>query len=228
MRKLCVAGCSFSDYTKVEKTYGEILAKKLNYEYIHEGAGCGSNWRIWRKVSNHILDGILTPDDLLIIQYSNNTRNEFWSRFSNSFFENTIDSLCIVDKSYDNGTIVRYKFDSAKWQYNEEEKNFFTMYENNFINEKFEEEKFRAHNYNFQHMLKNNNINTIFLISDRINIMPPDVLVHFKNHEFHDQLTSERKLKYNLSPDDWTHMNQEGHYYLAERLYVHINNLNLI
>ena len=47
--KLCVAGCSFSDYTKVDKVWGEYLAEKLDVDYLHEGAGCGSNWRIWRQ-----------------------------------------------------------------------------------------------------------------------------------------------------------------------------------
>ena len=50
--KIAVAGCSVSDYTGegVERVYGEILAESLNVEYIHEGAGIGSNYRMWRKI----------------------------------------------------------------------------------------------------------------------------------------------------------------------------------
>jgi hypothetical protein len=45
--KLCVAGCSFSDYAgDVANVYGAILAEKLNVDYIHHGAGSGSNYRI--------------------------------------------------------------------------------------------------------------------------------------------------------------------------------------
>jgi hypothetical protein len=228
MKKLCVAGCSFSDFTKVEEVYGEILAKKLNYDYIHEGAGCGSNWRIWRKITNHIMNGTITSDDLVIIQYAENSRNEFWSPFPNKFFKNTIARLCVVDRSHDNGTLIRYKFNADTWQANDEEKTFFKMYETNFVNPKFDDEKFRVHNYNFQHMLKNNNIKVIFITSERINRRPEYVSEQFKLHEFYDALTTERKLKYNLTPDDVAHMNLDGHHYLADRLYKHITDLNLL
>ena len=79
--KICVAGCSFSDYTKVDKVYGEYLAEKLGYDYLHEGAGCGSNWRIWRQVYKNIRDHHLTSNDILIVQYTITERQEFYSRF---------------------------------------------------------------------------------------------------------------------------------------------------
>jgi hypothetical protein len=227
MKKLCVAGCSFSDYTKVEKTYGEILAKNLNYEYIHEGAGCGSNWRIWRTVTKHIMDGVLTADDLLIIQYTENSRNEFWSSLPNRYFKNTIDNLCVIDRSYDNGAVIRYKVGASVWQDNVEEKEFFNIYESYFVNSKFENERFKVNNYNFQHMLKNNNINVIFITSDRTPLRPKYILDHYQPYEFVDILTEERRLKFDLTLNDQGHMNQEGHYDLADRLYKHIKHLNL-
>ena len=48
--KVFTFGCSLSDYMwKVTKPYGQYVSEELNAEYIHEGAGCGSNERIFRK-----------------------------------------------------------------------------------------------------------------------------------------------------------------------------------
>ena len=78
--KLFVGGCSVSDYSQVNYVYGELLAKKIDCEYIHEASSCGSNWRIWRKIINHIMSGNLTSNDLLIIQYTTLERKEFWTK----------------------------------------------------------------------------------------------------------------------------------------------------
>lgn len=227
MKKLCVAGCSFSDYTKVEETYGEILSNKLGYKYIHEGAGCGSNWRMWRTITNHILDGKLTSDDLVIVQYTEVIRCEFWSSFPNYYFKSSAIDIPIADKSYDGGGVLRYKVAAGTWQHNPEENEFFTKYEENFVNLNFEEERFRVHNYNFQQMLKNHNIKAVFLTTGRLPPKSEYVIDHFKKYEFVDPLTPDR-YKYNLSPEDSTHMSQEGHKELAERLYKHVTDLGLV
>ena len=130
--KLLVAGCSFSDYCQVKKPYGEILASKLNVEYIHEGAGSGSNWRIWRKVIKYILDGTITPDDLILIQYTERTRNEFCSvlkRDNIHFGPSSFEMVAITDRFNNDYSVLRYKLDSATWQNTPEEKLFFSQYE---------------------------------------------------------------------------------------------------
>jgi hypothetical protein len=78
MSKLIVAGCSVSDYTNVKKVWGEYLAEQLNYEYVHEAAGCGSNYRMWRVLTTHILNGNITANDTVVVQYTTLERNEFW------------------------------------------------------------------------------------------------------------------------------------------------------
>ena len=82
MRKLFTAGCSVSIRNNCKTSYPEELAKLLNYELVNCAAGCGSNYRIWRMITKHIIDGNLTSDDLVIIQYTDQIRREFWSRFS--------------------------------------------------------------------------------------------------------------------------------------------------
>ena len=47
IKKVFVFGCSFSDYMRdITSVYGQIVADKLNAEYIHNGCGCGSNGRM--------------------------------------------------------------------------------------------------------------------------------------------------------------------------------------
>ena len=234
MKKLFVAGCSFSDYTKVEHAYGEILAGKLNYQYVHEGAGCGSNWRIWRTITKHILDGNLTSDDLLIIQYTELTRNEFHSVLAQPKYvyePRTIDNLPITDIR-DDGFVIRYKFGADVWQNNKEESEFFKLYTKYFVNINFAEEQFLTHHHMFQHMLINNNIKTIFVASDRNHpksfFLRQHTLPNFIPYMFSEPTDKTDCEKYNLTPGDWGHLNQKGHEVFAGWLYDHIYNNKIL
>jgi|DEB19_MinimDraft_2_1074335.scaffolds.fasta_scaffold00172_3 hypothetical protein len=223
MKKLFVAGCSFSDFTKVEKVYGQFLSEKLNYEYVHEGAGCGSNWRIWRQITKHIMSGNLTSNDLLIVQYSGREREEFWSALeqpSYSFRPNTVDHLTIIDK-YTDGNIIRYKANSHTWQNNKEERDLFELYEKYFVNIDFENERFTTQNYMFQTLLLSKHIPVIFVRSHRIPpLVDADIFTEYMPYVFDEPY----KLKqYNLEPNDYGHMNQAGHQVFADWLFEHIN-----
>ena len=121
-KKICVAGCSVSDYTEVLNPYGKILADSLNLEYLHEGGGCGSNARIWRRVTNHILNGNLGRNDILIVQYTEVIRTEFWSALPP--FPSPVTSPD-EEPWADGGRILRWKPCANEWQPNPEEKDFF-------------------------------------------------------------------------------------------------------
>lgn len=225
--KLFVAGCSISDYTKVSKVYGEFLAEKLGCEYVHEAAGCGSNWRIWRVITNHIMAGNLTSDDLLVVQYTGREREEFWSSFDQpayAFRPHAIDHLTVIDKFKDDGHIIRFKSGADEWQHNPEECDFFKTYEKYFVNIQFEKERFRAHNFLFQNMLLMRNIRTIFVYSKRTAPTPmSSILPEFQSLVFTEPIDD--ISKYDLSSTDPGHMNQSGHEVFAEWLYDHINKL---
>lgn len=234
MRKLFVAGCSFSDYTKVDTVYGEIVAKKLAYDYVHEGAGCGSNWRIWRRITNAVIDGELTPNDLLVVQYTGIERQEFWSRFDQPKhcygFKGNKDKLPTVEKSHEDGFLLRFKMDSYEWQDTDEDKEFHKMYQENHLSHEFAWEQFRVHSYNFQHMLLVNKIPTVFIRTWRNNTNLYEnantILDEFRPNMFVD-VFDRREYKYNLTEYDIGHMSQEGHELFADRLYTHINNIGL-
>lgn len=236
-RKLIVAGCSYSDYTKVDNVYGELLAQKLDFDYIHEAAGCGSNWRIWRKITKHVLNGNLTSNDLLIVQYTEILRNEFWTRLEepNNFYK-TKDGLLLSpshDTEYD-GIINRWKMNSHNWQVNDKLSKFHKDYEDYFVSDEFAYEQWKTHNYMFQCMLSMNNIPTIFVNSVRINNElwsrslsdSTNILPTYKKHMY---VQSDRHSpKHDLEQGDIWHMNSVGHEYEAENLYNHIQTTRIL
>ncbi len=228
--KLLVAGCSFSDFCQVRKPYGEILASKLNIEYIHEGAGSGSNWRIWRKVTKYILDGIITPDDLILIQYTERTRNEFCSvimRDDVHFGPSSFDIVAITDRFDKDYSVIRYKPGAATWQNTPQERLFFSQYEKYFVIPEFADEQFQVHNLMFQSMLARLKMKVIFISSRRNPFMSDDkFLPEFLPYVFRDPIYD--ITPYNLSPNDFSHMSQEGHKVFADWLYTHINNTNIL
>ena len=77
--KVFTFGCSLSDYMwKVTKPYGQYVSEELNAEYIHEGAGCGSNERIFRKFFQYIREGSINTSTLVTLQFTELTRGELW------------------------------------------------------------------------------------------------------------------------------------------------------
>lgn len=228
--KLLTAGCSFSDYCKVEFPYGKILANKLNAEYLHEGAGGGSNWRTWRRVTKCILDKIITSDDLLLVQYTERVRTEFCSaltRPNNRFLPGPYYEFRVTERFEKDYSIIRYKPGAEIWQDTPEEKIFFNQYEKYFVIPEFAEEQFRVHHFMFQQMLKNCKIKTIFINSQR---NPPmtnnEFLPEFQPYIFREPI--EHINQYSLSAEDYGHMSQQGHEVFADWLYTHINNTNIL
>ena len=225
--KLIVAGCSFSDFTKVDNPYGQLLSEKLGRDYIHEGAGCGSNYRIWRRLTSMILDGAITDNDLLVIQYTDKIRQEFYSRYpQNRAYKgpNCKDAIRVLD-DYSDGHIIRFKIGAHVWQYNQEEKDLFRMHEDGFLSSDFAKEQFTINNYNFQSMLVRHNIKCIFVKTWRYRYhLDTKILPEFEPYVFYDLDTNH---EHNLAPDDHGHLSQEGHEAFSEKLYTHIKALGL-
>jgi len=233
--KLFVAGCSVSDYTLVDKVYGDFLAEKLNIDYIHEAAGCGSNYRIWRTITKHVMDDNLTDNDLLIVQYTNSIRYEFWSSIQRppSPPKEFIDKRYICEEEYDGGALIRFKLDSYQWQNNKIDTDFHETFQKYFLSEKYSNELFEINNYNFQHMLINKNIKTIFIYPGRgpVPILGKNLydmlLDEFKRNYYAWPYDSVNDRGFDL-PNDRTHFNQKGHECLADRLYEHITKLGIL
>ncbi len=217
MSKLFAAGCSISTRCNGKTSYPEELAKLLNYQLVNFTAGCGSNYRIWRTITKEIMHGNLTSDDLVVIQYTEPTRREFWSRFPKGN-DNYKDS-------FDDGSIVRFKIDSYLWQRTKEEIEFLRNYETNFVNDSFENENFHVNNFNFQHMLKAHNIKVIFVKTTRISVPEFFTFDEYKKAFYYDESNSDRVN--NQSLKDIGHFSEKGHKLMAENLHQHIINLKL-
>lgn len=213
MKKLFVAGCSVSDYTKVDKVYGEYLAEALQYEYVHEAAGCGSNFRMWRRITGHIMNGNLTSDDLLVIQYTGFERREIWSRHLASLF---VAPKQVIREPYDDGEITRFKVDSYTWQNSKSEILVHKMFQNNCLNAAFDKEIFDTQHLMFQCLLKEYNIQTIFLGAyvPELKLMPPFDQNFVGCHEIW--------LDINNCIDEG-HFNDKGHQLVAEKILNKIN-----
>lgn len=121
INKVFTFGCSFSDYAwKVNKTYGQYIAEELNSEYIHEGAGCGSNERIFRKFFEYLRNGDIDNSSLVTLQFTEPSREELWF---NTYVEKDATGHFggkeMIEK-FDDGGIYKYKWDSYKWSSDKE------------------------------------------------------------------------------------------------------------
>lgn len=226
MRKLIVAGCSFSDRFHVEKSYGEYLSEHLNMEYVHEARSCGSNNAIWRTITNKIINKDITADDILLIQYTEPTRTEFCSYTDPKSTSN------VVEKYDDNSYLIRYKIGAEDWHYEKNISKFLSIYTNNILYDKYEFDKFRFNDYNFQCMLELNNINAYFirvsLYSPEINILAPklETSEYFNNRIF-TQHQKYREHPYCFSDEDRFHLSDHGHITIAADLYEFLKDKNV-
>lgn len=221
MPKLLVLGCSVSDYTKVDNPWGKILAETLGYEYIHEAAGCGSNWRMWRRAYDLVNSKTVTPADTVIIQYTEFVRREFWSPYqkeSRALYGSNNKSF--LSESYDDGTIIRYKADAHTWgDYVGPEKKFLKLY-NHFVNLKFELEQFKMMHGMFQGFMQQQGFNKLYFLKagGYGPLESSSDLEHFYQKNW---INASNCFSYHL-PDDTLHMSQEGHANLASLVHKYI------
>ena len=99
------------------------------------------------------------------------------------------------------------------------------LYETNFVNDAFEKENFDVYNFNFQHMLKSNNIKVIFIKTTRIGIIDFFTFDEYEKNIYYDY--SNEDVSNNQSIKDNGHFSQKGHILMAENLYNHIKKLKL-
>lgn len=212
MSKLVVAGCSVSDYTNVNKVWGEYLSNLFECDYLHEAAGCGSNYRMWRVLTTYILNGNITPKDTVVVQYTTLERNEFWSP--------TIKDDYLREAQY-NGNIIRFKSHSYTWHKGAEAK-LMKLYQG-FINDDFEKEKFTNNHMMFQCLAKEYNIKNLYFI--KVGSYGPEdlrLLDQYKNNYF--RYTDIFKTTKNYIINDPYHLSDIGHRLLASKIY---NDMNL-
>lgn len=220
MPRLLVAGCSFSDQIEDNTTsWGAELAKLLGYEYQHEGAGCGSNYRMWRVITTAIMEGQITDQDLVCVQYTNNDRMEFWSDSVH-----TEDPRTSSYEPYAQGSLVRFKDGAWTWsgQYPKERK-FFFEYERHFCSPQYNDHMFGVYHEMFQCLLKQHRIPTVFCYT-RYKFFDQDIPLKepFKSWAFRENGTHIRCQDFWLTADDGDHLNDLGHKDFAQQVHAHL------
>ena len=217
-RKLVVAGCSFSDRFQVDRCYGDILSQRLGFDYVHEARTCGSNTAIWRRITKHILEGGITEQDILLVQYTVMDRTEFATWKDPRYND-------VVHEKYDDVTwLVRYKIDAETWHSNQTTAEFIRLYSQNFICPSYEDEKFVINNHNFQCMLAHHNINAFFLNLSCYAPVPSvwSVLEYFQDRVYVDRVETLACEPYMLSDKDPWHLSQAGHEKVSDDVYEFI------
>jgi hypothetical protein len=221
INKIVIGGCSFSHrHLDNEISYPEVISDNLGLPLIYEAAACGSNYRIWRTITNYILNGVIDEKTILIIQYTENERKEFYSRHLMEIEEKKYPRYITLREEYKKddellGCIIKYKSALGKMSIDKEDK-LFTLLTNNFVSPEYDYELFTVNNYMFQNMLHQNKIPTLFLNTGYNN--PEIYFDEFKKLDIewiHD-------LKYGYSEDDLAHLSTNGHHYLGNYLTNHI------
>lgn len=221
MDKIFVAGCSFSDWSQVEYNYGEYLGQALNKPVKFYTAGCGSNYRMWRKLVPAITNREITENDLLIVQYTSAERKEFWSSFKSpnqADYGNNGHAFkgSQMREKYGDGEVVKYKVHAHSWQSVPEEKTFFELYEENFLDISFELELFSTYHTMFKGLLHEYSIPTIFLQTN----YSYDVVLSNLTSPYQHYLDVRHLQIPDLcfEKDTCSHLTEEGHKELANVL----------
>jgi len=226
VNRLIIAGCSFSDWSEVEYNYGEYLGQNLNLPVSFYTSGIGSNFRIWRKLAKAIIDKEVTDKDLLVIQYTNPDRREFWSAHS-SLHEvdykrcgNPYKGSTMREK-YLGGELIKFKMGAWEWQSVEIEQKFFKLFEENFVSEDYDVEVFINNHVMFQSLLKEFKIPVIFLRTNYTSIVPN---IPMLDCSFHHCLDVRYFHTIELCNEEYcSHLNDKGHKELANVIAEYIN-----
>lgn len=203
--KLVVGGCSFSSAFGIPQDthYPALLSKMLDVELDDQARIQGSNYRIWRTIGNKVISGEISPSDIIIIQYTEIHRQEFWSPIPPAV-EDTF-----VEEPYDNGKLFRWKYGADHYARGIEKSfcNTFTR----FSNEQFDLERFKLNHYMFCALLNTRGINKVYFVETKyLDKLPPT--------NFCTVVDCRHMLdQYHLENDPW-HMSTQGHRITANLL----------
>ncbi len=225
--KLISAGCSFSDYLQNNRTvYGKELSQLLDRNYMHQGAGAGSNWRIWRVIGQAVMQGLITDRDIVTVQYTGIERREFWSSHRAEKKSHS-DFLVSRRDSYADGDLIRYKAMAWTWQDHERENEFLQLYEEHHVCVSYEQEWFDLQHYQFQLLLQQHRIPCVFIIGRHRPLEKFELIEPFSQWQFQESEDFQRDTNTWNSPADNSHLCDHGHRQLAEMLFQHIRALGL-
>ena len=211
-----VSACSNWECNSREEVYSKFLADKLKGKHKNYAIGCGSNSRIFRLIFNHIAEGMITPDDIVTVQYTTAERKEFFSKH--------IYPEDILREDYKDGQLFNFKVDH--YGRHKDEIEAFKLYENNCLSREYEIEILRGNHAALIALAKYKNINLIFIDAYPPGMFPSgriennigveslnieDITDMFKIDEY-AQVNREGNI-------DRLHFSVTGHKAIADRIY---------
>lgn len=205
MPRLAVGGCSFSDRRYGIRPWGEQVAQHYNHTYIHEAASAGSNYRIWRTLTQHIINNRLTSGDTIVLQYTLVDRRESWTPVDHI---NTNPQEQIFEP-YTTGSIIRLTPHSEQFAVGRQERALAHCH-NYFTNHQYNVELFWCQHTAFAALCETRGITLRYLNTtyDAENRIPDIDGTHLLNEK------------------DWcldsAHMNQTGHDICARLVIDHL------
>ena len=181
MPTLAVAGCSFSDYTRVKKVYGLYLSKIINYDYLHLARGGSSNDRSWFVSARAILNGQLKKDDILIVQYTDPFRKLLASQppYAPVHGCDPGDPGRIETHStpYGDAYTTDFKMHSHQWQPEKENKALHQAIEQAQICNEFDMENFAINHRLFESFCREHQVHFVPMITRYHKRPPPGNIV---------------------------------------------------
>lgn len=139
MTVLAVGGCSYSDYTQVDKVYGEYCAEELGLEYKHYARGGSSIPRMFYALTKAIENNELKRGDVVVLQYTDPHRKLIPEPFppvtKPGCTEGGPGQVEVWQTPYGEAYTTDYKTHSWQWQPNNTAKTIHRELEKAFNNE---------------------------------------------------------------------------------------------
>tara|TARA_B100000900_G_scaffold109087_1_gene91028 strand:- start:9817 stop:10521 length:705 start_codon:yes stop_codon:yes gene_type:complete len=228
------AGCSFSDiWEPAHTSFGKIIANRLNQDYNNEAVESGSsNDRIFRVLTQKIIDKEITSKDTILLQYTDTIRREFCSWIRPNIPEQ-------YAEKWNDYWLVKYFGQEEKHLWTKENPQFYidkkdllqALYEYRvwLETEEYDFYIFNQRHLHFQTFLSYHNIKNVYFLllnvycdHKQYNNKPLDYLTDFENNVYEDRSIGKTDDEcYSLN--DRRHLNQNGHNVLADRIYKRIN-----
>ena len=203
--QIVVGGCSFSSSLGIrpKQKYSVLMSRELKLTLVDEARVQGSNFRIWRTITSHIINNRITPKDKLIIQYTEPHRKEYWVP------QVTTHEDPMVDEPYEGGKLFRYKFGADHYASGIEKAIYRVMSRSD--SELYNQEVFATQHAMFTGLLQSRGFEQVVFVKTRYcNFTDENYVGNYPVVDCDDILEAQ-----NL--DGW-HLSAEGHSSVAYRL----------
>lgn len=167
MPTLAVGGCSYSDYTMVDKVYGEYCAEDIGYNYLHLARGGSSNHRTFYVATKAIEEQRLVRGDVIVLQYTDPHRKIFptfpqkkLGPVTNTYGPGNPEKH---KTAYGDAWSTDFKMHSHDWQYHERTKNAHLAFEEACFNNEFDTDYLLTQHIMFEALCKQKGIHLVIL-----------------------------------------------------------------